>query len=268
MTENPYTPFDPVAIEQGLQTRMLGRTIFCFGSVGSTNDRAHVLAESGAVDGTLILAEEQTRGRGRRGRDWHSSPGRGIWLSLILRPEFPATQAPGLSLVAGLSLAETIEDFAGISAEVKWPNDCLVNNKKTAGILTELSAEKQKINYIVLGMGVNLAHRNTDFPPELRDIATSVEVEANRAIDRVGFLQNLLLHLEKNYDRFSLEGLTPLIEPYSSRCNLIGCQITTQIGAKSITGKALRIDDSGALVIESNGRETPLTAGEITQIRK
>jgi len=257
----------PTEIEDGLTTSILGKTIYCFEHLTSTNERAFQLASEGVPDGTLVIAERQTKGRGRLARNWFSPPGLGIWMTLILRPKIKPANAPGLSLVAGLALALTIEEHLNIPARLKWPNDCLLNGKKTAGILTELSADCGRVEFVILGIGINVGHGEDDFPSELRHTATSLALAAQKPIDRVKFLQVFLRRLELDYFQFMRVGLGPTIGRYESHCSLIGCEIEAQVGRRTIRGRAARIDPGGGLVIDVAGAETILTAGEVTRVR-
>jgi len=263
----PSEQLVPAEIERGLKTRVFGKTIHCYDHLDSTNERAYQMAEDGEADGTLILADRQVKGHGRRGRSWFSPPGMGIWMSVILRPEIAPVVTPGLSLVAGLSLAEVIESELHIAAALKWPNDCLLNGKKVAGILTELSAEQNKVRFVIWGVGINVSQQLHDFPPELRETATSLALATKRPVNRVHFLREFLYRLEENYLRFIDEGLAPFIEPYARHCSIIGCDVEAQVGNKTVSGRAVRIDPRGALVLTRGETEIVLTAGEVIQVR-
>jgi BirA family biotin operon repressor/biotin-[acetyl-CoA-carboxylase] ligase len=184
-----------------------------------------------------------------------------------LRPKIRPAEAPGLSLVAGLALAMTIEEQLNIPARLKWPNDCLLAGRKTAGILTELSAERDRVDFVILGVGINVNQQQDDFPPELQEIATSLALAAKSAVDRVTFLQAFLRRFEQDYLQFTRAGLGPTIGRYETRCSLIGCEIEAKVGKKTILGRAIRVDPGGGLVVTHEGRETILTAGEVTRVR-
>jgi BirA family biotin operon repressor/biotin-[acetyl-CoA-carboxylase] ligase len=187
-------------------------------------------------------------------------------LSLILRPKIAPADAPGLSVVTGLALAKAIEQQLDITVKLKWPNDCLLGGRKTAGILLDLAAEAKLVRYVIVGIGINVQQRAQDFPPEIQHLATSLSIAAGRPVGRISFLQTLLAELEREYARFSEEGLTPAIGPYTRRCSLIGHHIEAQIGHKTITGKAVRINPVGALVLNDGAREIVLTAGEVIHV--
>ena len=163
----------PVMLHAGLKCRVMGSEIHSYKSIGSTNEVARRLAEAGAPEGAIVIAEKQTRGRGRLGRTWHSVSGQGLYFSLILRPKTDFSRLPALSMVAALSICRAIEKY-GLKAEIKWPNDCLLDGKKVAGILVELSAELDRVDYAIMGIGINVNHRADDFPSSLRSTATSL----------------------------------------------------------------------------------------------
>lgn len=259
-------PLTERTISQGLSTRHLGRHIFVFRSIGSTNDTGFLLAESGAKEGTLLVTERQTKGRGRLGRSWHSPGKVGLWFSLILRPKVLPSQAPGLSLAAALALAETIEALTSLEVEIKWPNDCLINGRKVAGILTELSAELDKINFVVVGVGVNVNHKKNDFPLGLRRKATSLFIASDQKVSRVKLLQEFLVRFEAIYGQFVAEGLKPLLPRLKKRTHLLGKQVKLQLGKKVIRGVAADLDPSGSLVLETKTGREVVTAGEVTVV--
>ena len=259
--------FSAAEIKACLSTKIFGKWTHVFEKIDSTNEEATRLAEQGAKEGTLVLAECQTKGRGRLGRTWHSPAGLGIWMSVVLRPKLAPIAAPGLSLVAGLSLARTIEECLQTPVELKWPNDCLLGGKKTAGILAELSAQRENVRFVVLGVGVNVLHQPQDFPPELQKTATSLVLATGQLIDRVEFLCEFLKRLEADYSQFKKQGLAPFIDSYTRRCELIGSQIQAHVGHKTITGQALRIDATGALVLRQGQKEIVISAGEAQRIR-
>lgn len=251
-------------IHAGLKTRTFARHLHCYQKIGSTNATAVELAEAGAPEGTVVVAEEQTKGRGRLGRSWDSAPGMGIWSSVIMRPNVSPEQVTGLSLVAALAFAETAESELGIDIQLKWPNDGLIAGKKVCGILLELSAEADRVHYVVCGTGINVAQQKTDFPPALRKIATSLAIGAGRAVDRLAFYRVFLHRLETLYNRFRKNGLVPLLPDYRQRSVLLGKKVTVRHGRNKVTGTAVAIHDTGALVVKARGKELILHAGEAT----
>lgn len=263
----PERPLSAGDIKEGLPTTAIGQVVHCFDQIDSTNSRAFRLAEKGAAHGTLVVAEVQTKGRGRLQRSWFSPPGLGVWLSVVLRPAIKPADAPSFSLVAGLSLAQTIEEELKLSPKLKWPNDCLLDGKKVAGILTELSTDQGSVRFLILGVGINIHQRENDFPPELRRSAISLAMASKVRPDRLEFLQAFLGRLENDYEKFVREGLTPFIDDYTTRCSLIDCEIDVRMGNRTVSGRVLRINSTGALVLESGGAELVLAAGEVTRVR-
>ncbi len=254
----------PGEIMKKLKTKVLGREVLSYRTIGSTNALGFRLAEAGAPEGTLIVADEQTKGRGRMGRSWYSPPKLGLWMSLILRPEVPPFSAPGLSICAGLALAQAIRDLSGVDARIKWPNDCLIDGRKVGGILLELSAELDRTNFVIAGIGVNVNHQRDDFPKRLPAKVTSIRMESGKEISRMALLTSFLKRFEAIYLNFKKNGLAPqrrLIKKFSS---LLGKQVAVKFGKERIEGLAQDIDDNGSLVIRTKKGERAVRAGEVT----
>lgn len=256
-------------ILNGLKTKKIGRIIHSFQSVQSTNISARQMAESEAIEGTIVVAEEQTRGRGRLGRKWFSSDGKGIYLSIIIKPKIKPSMAPGLSIMTALALADTISEYGAPAVNIKWPNDCLINGRKTAGILTELSAETGKVHYVVVGVGININHRRGDFPEDIRKTATSIGAELNRKLSRVELLQRFLYQFEKDYLIFQKSGLKNLRKRIVKYSNLIGSYVSLGQKNEVISGVARDIDIEGRLILElPGGNRKAFNAGEVTIIKE
>lgn len=253
-----------VEIRHGLKTKSLGRKIHAWKSVQSTNLIASQLAAAGAPEGTLVVAEHQSRGRGRLGRSWDSPEALGIYMSLVLYPDLHPSLAPGLSLVTAVALADTISRSGRAPIGIKWPNDVLIDGKKTAGILTELSAEGDRINHVIVGIGINVNQRRKDFSDQLQDQATSIRLTFGRKVKRVELLRNFLKRFEEDYFRFKRSGLKkirPRILEYSI---LIGREISLKPGRKTVRGRVVDIDEAGHLVLETAGGPVTYSAGEVT----
>lgn len=247
-----------------LKSKIIGQNIFCYNAVKSTNDIASLLASDGATEGTLVTAEQQTKGRGRHGRSWHSPPGTGIYMSIILRPKIRPELAPGLSIIAALALAETLEPICPGEIKIKWPNDLLIGKRKVAGILTELTADKGKTDFVVVGIGINVNQGISSFPEEIRARATSLRRATKRKVARVALVQNFLVRFEKQYLAFISKGLVaalPKVRKYSS---LLGEPVTVRAGQKKISGIAESIDQQGRLLIRTDTDLIPVSAGEVT----
>jgi BirA family biotin operon repressor/biotin-[acetyl-CoA-carboxylase] ligase len=255
-------------ISYNLETKQIGRSLSCYRTVQSTNDVLTQMAEAGAPHGTVVTSEEQTKGRGRLGRTWHSPPGTGIYISILLRPPFPPEKAPAISIMTALALADAIRVYLPDDVRIKWPNDVWIGGKKVAGILTELSAEKGKIDYIVVGIGINVNHGVGNFPEALRPIATSVRRALKRKVSRVELLRNFLRNFELEYDRYLKHGLKKSHARVREYSALIGLPIAVRTGNHEVAGLAVDIDVEGRLIIESDGRRVPVTAGEVTVVKR
>lgn len=258
---------DGCELRAALRTSVMGREIFPFGQVTSTNDIAFSLARSGSPEGTLVIAEEQTRGKGRLGRDWYSPPGLGLWFSIILRPEITAYESSTVSLAVALAVAGVIRDSYGVEARIKWPNDVLVGPKKICGILTEAEFCEDSVEFVVVGAGINVLHAEGDFPEELRDIATSISIESRSEVDRVDVISRVLRAVEDKYGhlcRNGFEGIRREILPLSS---LMGRMTKVVTGNGTTEGVAVDIDETGALILRrENGLNEKVIAGDATLI--
>ncbi len=250
-----------------LETHDLGRTLHAFEEVDSTNVVAFRLAVEGAEHGELVVAERQTQGRGRRGRSW-SSPGHlNLHASFVLRPELPPQRAPELTLLAAVALAESLR-ATGVPADIKWPNDLLVGGRKVAGILTELSADLDRIHFVVLGIGVNLNAAHEDFPPELAETATSVLEVTGRRVARAAFAAALAKRLEDWLDLHAAQGFRPVRERWRALSATLGQEVLVTSERREVRGVAVDIDEDGALRIRTaDGAEERILAGDVEQVR-
>jgi BirA family biotin operon repressor/biotin-[acetyl-CoA-carboxylase] ligase len=254
----------PIEIAAGLKCKILANRIFSFKTIASTNTTAINYAESGLPEGTLVIADSQKKGRGRLGRKWHSPPGKGLYFSLILRPELPPDRVAGLSLMAGLALIRAIIDFTGAPVQMKWPNDILFNKKKLAGILVELVAELDRVEYMILGIGVNVNYNRKDFPLGLQRKSTSLKIITKKKIQRVALLQNILAEFESLYQIFCRHGFKYISSELINHSAVIGNRITLSIGKGKITGKAVGFDDMGGLIVKTKQGLRSYSAGEVT----
>lgn len=257
----------PLEIRYNLRTEYIGQNIVARTSVGSTNDIARELAEQQAPEGTVVIAEKQVKGRGRLGRSWHSPARKGLWFTLILRPEVPPAQAPSLSILMALSLSEILHSRFKLDSGIKWPNDCQIDGRKVTGILTELSAELDRVDYVLVGMGINVNLSRTDFPPELHKIATSIRMEYGEEIDRINLLRMLFERIEKNYEVFRKKGLKPFLPKIKKHSVLLGKRIKLLKGRKVIQAVAFDFDADGALIAKRKGELLRVTAGEVSVIK-
>lgn len=247
-----------------LDTEWLGKKLVCFDETDSTNIRARRLAEEGAPHGTLVVAERQTAGRGRRGRNWDSPAGSGIWFSMMLRPEIEPVHASMITLVAGMAVVKGIEEVTGLKPMIKWPNDAVLNGKKISGILTEMSTEEDSVRYVVVGVGMNI---NTEtFPEELEGLAASLKTEAGREFRRSLVLGAVCRAFETYFEIFqrdrSMEGL---MEEYNRMLVNLDRQVCVLDPKGEYTGTARGIDRQGSLLVEKEDRTViPVISGEVS----
>ncbi|TCN23067.1 biotin--[acetyl-CoA-carboxylase] ligase [Mesobacillus foraminis] len=237
-------------ISLGLKTAFLGRTIHYEESVSSTQKIAHRLVTDGVSDGTVVVAEEQTSGKGRMDRQWHSPKYSGVWMSVILKPNLPPPRAPQLTLVAAVAVVQAIEELTGLMPQIKWPNDILVGGKKVTGILTELQADSDRIKAVIIGIGINVNQQYEDFPEELLHTASSLAIESGKPISRASLIQSVLSRLEKLYITYLQNGFHPIKLLWESYAISIGKNIIARTLTGEIKGKALGITEDGVLMIE------------------
>ncbi len=249
-----------------LATRELGRTLHHYEILESTNAKAFELAQEGGFHGEVIVTEHQTQGKGRRGRSWVSTPGKSLAMSLILRPEIPPARAPELTLVAAVALAETLRD-SGVEASIKWPNDVQIGGRKVAGILTELSADVERVHFVVLGLGVNLNGEASEFPPELAEIATSVAMNRTSPVHRALFTAALLAKLEQWLDTWTDEGFEPVRRAWKALASTLGQEVLVRADHKELRGVAEDIDETGALLLRVGDRLERVLSGDVEQVR-
>jgi BirA family transcriptional regulator, biotin operon repressor / biotin---[acetyl-CoA-carboxylase] ligase len=239
-----------VELERGLQTSFIGRELVIEETVTSTQKLAHHLAEDKALDGTVVLADEQTGGRGRLGRAWHSPKGTGIWMSLILRPDLPIQKTPQITLLTAVSVARAIQKVTELSVQIKWPNDILYRSKKLCGILTELQAEEGKVKSVIVGIGVNVNVTEKDIPEELRDIATSLHMILGQSVSRNKLVSGILNEFETLYTLYLEEGFHMIKILWESYAASFGRTVNARtIKGDVIRGMAKGITDDGVLVL-------------------
>ena len=237
-------------IQLGLHTSVLGKVIHYVETVDSTQKVAHQLAQEGYPEGTIVIAEEQKYGRGRLMRQWHSPKASGVWMSVILRPNLPPFKAPQFTLITAAAVAQAIADTCHVKPEIKWPNDILLNGKKVTGILTELQAESDKINAIIIGIGMNVNHTAEDFPENLRSTATSLAIATGKKQMRAQIVQAILERLEAYYQLYLEKGFAPLKLLWENFEVSIGKKIVAHTIAGSISGTARGISEDGILKLE------------------
>ena len=255
----------PFEVLDGLRARSFGRVVEHHLRIASTQTRARALAELGEPDGTLVVAEEQTVGRGRVDRAYFCPPG-GIWFTLIVRGPLGLAHAPLVSLATGVAMGRAVTETSGLPAVLKWPNDLLVDGLKVCGILTELVAEEQTMRYMLVGVGLNANIAGEAFSDELRAIATSLSAEAGRPIDRRVLLQRFLTELEAFVDQLRANDFAAIVEAWRAHPNFLGepVRVSRAEGAPFLEGRALRLNDDGSLALRTlAGDVVDVTAGDV-----
>jgi BirA family biotin operon repressor/biotin-[acetyl-CoA-carboxylase] ligase len=254
----------PEEISKRLNTNVLGRKLFYYDETDSTNLKARADGEKGEADGSLYIADKQTLGRGRRGRSWDSPKGTAIFMSYLLKPGVDISCVSRITIVAAMAVAEALGHIDGVEAGIKWPNDIVINGKKVCGILTEMSSEGLDINYVVVGIGINV--NNKYFPSEIKDTATSIMLETGNKCSRTELIADITNEFEKYYNSFlAVSNLKDLVDEYNSR--LVNCnrQVVVIEGEKQTEYTALGINEDGALrVKDALGNEKTIISGEVS----
>ena len=254
----------PLAVRPGLTTRALGRVLEYRQEVESTQRLLRELARNGAPEGSVALADRQVRGRGRRQRGWVSLSG-GVAMSVLFTPRLAPDRISQFLLLAGVAAAEAISSRSGMRAGLKWPNDVLLEGKKVGGILAEMSSDAERIEHLILGMGLNLNTPAEEIPPEIRDQATSVLAATGSNISRPGLAQDILGRLEGYYHRLMEEGLSPVRQQWLAYTVTLGRRVRADTDSAVLHGTARDIDESGALLLQDDsGAEHRLVAGDIS----
>ncbi|MCI0528615.1 MAG: biotin--[acetyl-CoA-carboxylase] ligase, partial [Nitrospira sp.] len=300
-------PLQTLEIHNSLRTTFVGRTIYLFTSLESTNQTALKIAQISGVpigesrygpaasdlpanrqvpphpspalakpdiglspvpEGTLVLADAQTQGRGRLGRRWISPPGVNLYASLILRPNIPIRDTPAVTCLAAVSVVQAVRACTHLGAVIKWPNDVLIHEKKAAGILTELGIVQNQVNYIVIGIGINVNSDIEMFPTEVRTIATSLKTESGQPVNRNKLMAEICNKLEENYARLLDEGTTSIIAQFRSFTTTLGKRVKVITPGKTIEGWAEDVDPHGALILRMEGQtHERVHSGDVIHIR-
>jgi len=248
-----------------LNTNYIGRNIVYFDSIDSTNTKAKEIASMDIIDGTVVISEEQTAGRGRVGRQWISPKYKGIWMSIILKPDMEPSNASNITLIAAAAVTMALKDF-DVDVQIKWPNDIILNNKKLGGILTEMSSELNLIEYIIIGIGINVNNSEEDFSDTLEAIATSLKIETADNFNRQKLLGSILNHFEILYEEYILESnLTSTLQVCKKNSILLGKEIQLYHKGVLITATAVDISDEGLLIIQhKDGSIEKIISGEVS----
>lgn len=246
-----------------LHNKIIGKNLIVLDSVNSTNDYLKKLGNEGCENGTVVAAREQTRGKGRLGRTWQSKKDDGIAFSVLLRPNVAPSEVSAITPLAGLAVCKAIREYTKLDCVIKWPNDIIIGRKKLVGILTEMSAEFDAVEYVITGIGINVDH--TSFPEEIAFKATSLLLETGRHIDKNEFLACVLEHLENEFVKNNLELTPTALSEYTELCATVGRSVTFQRGTRRISGMAVGVSEHGELkVMMSDGTISLVNSGEVT----
>lgn len=247
------------------KTRVIGRDLQVFEQTTSTNDVMEKIARDGVKAGVVVFAESQTKGRGRLGRKWISPGRKGLWFSVLLRPDLRPQEATQLTVASATALRRAIAAETGLEPEIKWPNDILVGGQKVAGILTELSAELDRVRHVILGIGVDVNQDAGELPAELRKTATSLRIATGEWVSRAELAVAILRALDDDYARICAGEFAALADEWESHCATIGKSVTVLIGDRRIRGRAESLDDDGALLLRTeHGHLERIIGGDVT----
>ena len=255
---------DVQLVQQALTDARLGKSLHYFHEIGSTNGHARDLAEFGAAEGTVVVAESQNQGRGRLGRRWESPAFKNLYVSIILRPKLSPAHAAQVTLMAAVALADAVDVYIPGQAAIKWPNDILIGKKKLAGILTEASCDAAQVHYVILGIGINLNYASATMPEEIRRRATSLLEVTGKPVHRESFLQGLLQGIERCYGELEQAGFAALAPRWGNYFLWRDRRVRVELLDQITIGTAKGIDQDGALLlVDDDGVEQRILAGDV-----
>ena len=261
--------WDSKILEQNLAGKFIGHQLHYYQEIGSTNDEAFRLGVVGAPEGTVLIADCQSGGRGRLQRVWYSPAGVNIYTSILLRPAFAPVRAPQISIAVGVAVAEMIDHYCPGKIQLKWPNDVLIGRKKVCGILAQLKMAGGAIDFIVVGIGMNVNLKLEQFPKDIREIATSLAIEARCDISRLELIIHLYENMAKWYRELTQNGFGAIKEKWLSLSPMIGQNVQVMFQDVTVSGKALGLDDDGSLMILTNENKTvKVSAGDATVLKR
>jgi BirA family transcriptional regulator, biotin operon repressor / biotin---[acetyl-CoA-carboxylase] ligase len=247
------------------KTGVVGRDIQVFQETTSTNDVIERLARDGVKEGAVVFAETQTKGRGRLGRKWASPAGKGLWFSVLLRPNMRPELVTQFTVAAATALSRAIRAETDLRIGIKWPNDILLGTRKIAGILTELSAEVDRVKHVTVGIGVDVNIGRNDFPPELESIATSLAAQCGRPVDRAALATAILRELDLDYTRIQAGHFEALADEWEAQSTTLGHEVVIRMGDREVRGRAESLDAGGALLVRTHhGHLERIYGGDVT----
>lgn len=261
--------FNQESLKQQLSGKFIGHSLYYYKEIGSTNDEAFRLGVAGASEGTALIAERQSAGKGRMQRVWHSPAGVNIYTSIILRPHFEPARAPQISIAAGVAVAETIGQYCPGKAQLKWPNDIQIGGKKICGILAQMKMAVNIIDFVVVGIGINVNLNHEEFPPDIQEIATSLAIETGNEISRLELIIRLYENMAKWYKELLRNGFDQIKEKWLSLSPMIGKPVSVMFHDEMVSGKAIGIDEDGSLILLAVGnKEVKVSAGDATILKR
>ena len=261
--------FDQDILKQGLAGKMIGDPLYYYEQIDSTNDEAFRLGAGGSPEGTALIAECQSAGKGRMQRVWHSPAGANIYTSIILRPQFEVTRAPQISIAAGVAVAETLNRYCPDVVRIKWPNDVLIGERKVCGILAQMKLSGSKIDFVVLGMGINVNLQHAQFPEDIQSIATSLAIEAGREISRPELIISLYENLTKWYKILVVRGFDPVRQAWTGLTPMMGQAVRVMFQGEVVSGCAIGLGEDGSLnLLTAGNKEVNVSAGDATIIKR
>jgi BirA family biotin operon repressor/biotin-[acetyl-CoA-carboxylase] ligase len=254
-------------LRQRLRGSLFGKRIYHFFKTDSTNRVALELGHAGEPEGAVVLAEEQTAGRGRAGHSWHSERAAGIYATILLRPRLSPVQAPLLTMMAGLSAHAAVQSVTGLSVDLKWPNDLLIQGKKVGGILTEMHAEPAQVRFVIVGIGINVNQEK--FPTELAATSTSLRLETGKAQSRLEVLVQFLRQFESDYKELLSAGAAGVVKRFEAVSSYArGKRVRVTNGNDTFTGVTAGLENEGLLRVKrDDGKVSTVIAGEVTEAR-
>jgi BirA family biotin operon repressor/biotin-[acetyl-CoA-carboxylase] ligase len=253
-----------VELKWHLKTDIIAKKIYSYKETTSTNDVAYNLAMHGEKEGSIVIAESQTIGRGRMGRKWVSPKSKGAYFSVILRPAILPKEVPCITLFSALSVAKTVTEMSNLAAFIKWPNDVLIDNQKICGVLTEMNAETDKINFVIIGIGININTKKELLPKG----ATSIMEEFGRELSRVEVVRGIFINMDKYYNLFNKGHISEIIREYKEFSNFLGTRVQVTYHETKIEGYAIDVDRDGALVLRmDSGLNERVLAGDVLMLR-
>lgn len=253
---------EPFEVSRGLKSKYIGHNIHFYEEVKSTNDTAKKFVENGASEGTVIIAEHQTAGRSRKRADW-ASPEGGIYMTMILRPDVTLLEASKLTIVTGVAIAKTLKDSFNIDVGIKWPNDLLIGNKKISGILTEAVTNKDVLEAVLVGVGVDVNNEEDEMPDSIQKVSTTVKKETNIIFNRAAIMREFFNIFEELYDEFKNDNFKHIVSEWRRLSSTTGNRVKVYQGRKALIADAVGITNSGALIIETDdGKLKKITSGE------